>query len=826
MQPPDQRSATPPRGVTGQRRNADGRTPVTGRAARIRERSGSVRVTGADGRSGAESGPDAPDSDASAAEAQRWETLRSYEDPNLYLTMLTPQAEEGAVHPLLRAPAGLTTVSGEMPDTDTTRAYLRHSCDLTLTGDVAAAVTYPLAACALAEEYLVRRVGGASAASASAAAIAAAELGRRTPSPEPVSASAPGSPEGDSPYAARSTALPAGYAGLAHLVGWLAGDRDRNDPAASEDSGDGHRLARLLPPAPSMRAPYRLLTSASRPDLSTHSWWSPRRAAALAASLVAVPGQVARAAVGLVWAGGLLVWVGLTVALLRSPTVQPWVVVVAALALLVTTVLAGLAATALAASVAVPRLLREQGPAEYYGLVPGVPLPDGESPRRRSSELDRLAGVPDPKGVPPLFTWLADALDDLAGLPQGEQGRAALTFGDLWLGRPAAGSGNDGGRDAQFLRRAAADPERRAIELRLVTVDLTRGRPVHLPFAASPRPAAASSGPHPWLFCPRCLGGVLPARVVDQTVAASHRVQVAWAGHRCPRHEVPLLAFPEPWDVPVVVTVRLAASLPGFLRSVPLYTPAATRPDADVTTHWFSGGGPADAPVSMFDAILPRWPTFGLTVEAGADLPGDGPGSWVEVPDVATSGWQPAPTVRIDGPGAFASAALRAATGWRDRAEAELPGRRGRIGVVRRGRGAGSGSFLTDAEILRLALRGHEAGRELRARFTSPDGDVDGQTATDRYRWVRLRSALRDYRRESLQIAARLPLYSDLAATYRVPAAVRDWFSSPVTLGRVDPAWADAAAALAHLRSLSSGGVLDWDTDDGAPPPDAESPLC
>lgn len=744
-----------------------------------------------------------PSAMADGAQAAAWETLRSYQDPNRYRTMLTPQTEEGTVSSLLRAPAGLITVSGEMPDTDATRAYLRHSCDLTLHGGVAAAITYPLAACALAEEYLVRRIGAAAEASASGAAIAAAELGRRS---------------------ADVTGPPAGYAGLARLVGWLAADRDRDDPATSTATGDGHRLARLLPPSPAMRAPYRLLVAASRRDLSAHSWWSARRAVALAAALLGVPGRAARAAVGMVWVGGLLVWIGLTIALFRSPTVQPWVAVVAATALLVTVLLAGLAATALAASAAVPRLLRERAADEDYGLVPGIPLPRDDSVRGGASELNRLAGVADPKGVPPLFTWLADALDDLAGLPRGE-GDPALTFGDLWLGRPVVGAGNDGSRDAQFLRRAATDPERRAIELRLVATDLTRGRPVHLPFAPAPGQGAASSGPHPWLFCPGCLGGVLPGRIVDQMLAASHRVHVAWAGHRCPRHDVPLLTFPDPWDVPVLVAVRMAASVPGFLRSVPLYAPAARTPDADVTTHWFSGGGPADAPVSMFDAILPRWPTFGLSVESGRHPTDDGDGPWVEVPDVATSGWKPAPTAAIDGPAAFASAALRAATGWRDRAEAELPGRRGRIGVVRHAPRGGAGIFLTDAEIVRLALRGHDAGRELRARFTSPDGDVDGQTATDRYRWVRLRSALRDYRAESLQIAARLPLYVDLAATYRVPAVVREWFSSQVTPGRVDPAWADAAAALTHLRSLSSGGVLDWNTDDGAPPPEDESAL-
>jgi hypothetical protein len=34
------------------------------------------------------------------------------------------------------------------------------------------------------------------------------------------------------------------------------------------------------------------------------------------------------------------------------------------------------------------------------------------------------------------------------------------------------------------------------------------------------------------------------------------------------------------------------------------------------------------------------------------------------------------------------------------------------------------------------------------------------------------------------------------------------------------PAQPDALAALTHLRALTDGGVLDWDTDYGAPPRD------
>ena len=86
--------------------------------------------------------------------------------------------------------------------------------------------------------------------------------------------------------------------------------------------------------------------------------------------------------------------------------------------------------------------------------------------------------------------------------------------------------------------------------------------------------------------------------------------------------------------------------------------------------------------------------------------------------------------------------------------------------------------------------------------FTGADGDVPGQTGTDRHRWLRMRTSLREQRDRSVVVAARLPLYGDLAATYRVPGDAAGWFTPPVAAGRVDPAWADAAAALTHLRAL------------------------
>ncbi|HEX2806249.1 MAG TPA: hypothetical protein VHN80_08780, partial [Kineosporiaceae bacterium] len=345
---------------------------------------------------------------------------------------------------------------------------------------------------------------------------------------------------------------------------------------------------------------------------------------------------------------------------------------------------------------------------------------------------------------------------------------------------------------------------------------------------------------HGFLFCRECLVEVMPARVADQMVLMSP----AQSAHGlCPRHAgVRLHELPDPWDLPVAFAVRLAVAAPGVLRAVPLYTvalpatgllrdaygvpvPEPRAGDAgtaagtaagvaagvpQVRTHWFSDGGLAGGlPSSTFDVTLPRWPTFSVAVQSG------------DAQDAAEPDplWQP-----VVGAGGLAAAAIGTTAGWRDALRAQVPGLRGRLAVVHAG--TGLGMFTPQPELLRLALRGYHAGLTLRGRFTGPDGEIGGQSQTDRYRWVRMRAALREYRRLSLSIGSRIPLYTDLALKYRVPAALSSWFTPPLTPGNTDPAWGDAVAAVTHLRSLADGGVLDWDTDWGAPPADPDLRLA
>jgi predicted acylesterase/phospholipase RssA len=730
-----------------------------------------------------------------------WRLLRRQQDRRRYLKVAVRRGKDTvrkvdpatgldrAAHPLLGSPASMTRTATNFPAEREVAEYLAHSCDLTMRGGVAAATVYPMAVCALAEHYVLRRVAGASAGSAAAAAAAAAELGRTAPDPAtPV----------------RRPAVAPGFAGLAEIVGWLAGED-------APDQAEQWRLTRMLQPTRETRAPFRLLASLVRARSRTPG--TVVRRVTLAA--LAPPGRSPKLVDLLLWLGFVLAWVGTVVTLVRGAQAAGTgvlAVIPTAVLLAVAFLLAAGFTTWLVYGLAVLRLVQREAEPQFFGLVPGV-APPGRTVGV-GGWLDRRAGLPGSGDVPPLADWLAGRLDDLAGMPGGDS-RPALTFGDLWLGHTGERTAEDSAR----LRAAATDPEQRVIDLRLVATDLTRRAPQQLPFPAAAGPAGRSgrsgrSGVAPYVFCETCLAGVLTHRVVVQMVKASPATE---SDHACPRCTGVLRELPDPWDVPVVLAVRMSLSTPVLLRAVPLFSIDLAR--RAVHTHWFCDGAlTGDAPVHTFDTLLPRWPTFGFSLER---FPPESPAEGLRLPaqDAAPAAdpWRP-----VESMTGFTGALLGSALGWQDRQQADAPGFRGRIAQIRHAAGSGRASlFMPQDRLLRMAVRGLHAGAALHDRFTGPDGEVAGQTQTDRYRWIRLRMALREYRGMSSDIAARLPLYSDLASSYVVPRDLHDWFAEPLDPGSRDPLWTDAAMVITTLRAMSvGGGALDFDTDDGAAPVD------
>ncbi len=613
-------------------------------------------------------------------------------------------------------------------------------CDLTMRGGTTSGVVYPLAVASLARHYEFKQIGGASAGAIAAGFTAAAERGRGT----------------------------GGFEKLTKLIDWFT----------SGSGAERWRLAQLFQPAEKTRALYRIVVATMQKRETTgRSVISCLFFALLGA--VGLRAKAALALMTLLWLGGPVLWsawlapsvwprwlavllivlavacVPLVLWRLRNTLPWPaWVFIAVPLVL-------GLAFSRHLATAAVVLLVwlvltfaAASALTITYALAMQRYLKDnarsihfGLVPGTgdfRPSWLDRLAGVPKSTGVPPLSDWIADQLDELAGTGH------ALTFGDLG-----------------------------DINLVLMTTDLSEGRPYRLPSSVE------------WDYCEECLFYVLPRRVVEQMNGASK-------GSKCPLHEhMPLRALPSRENLPVVLAVRMSLSFPGLIAAVPLCR--------DGKVHWFSDGGiTSNFPIHFFDSLLPRWPTFGLSLQPFPA--GDNGEVWLPEQDASTSGTPYAPLASMP---SFLVSILNTFLDWRDTMQSALPGYRGRIAHVRQsGDEGGTNLFMPPATIKRLALRGQRAGDLLRERFQQ-------QHETDRYRWIRLRMALREYQALGEQAAERDASYEELLDRFQIPEALHEWFRTPPADG--DPYRAEIEVALDNVGRLKDDGPFD-----GVPPVDPD----
>ncbi|TWP44989.1 patatin [Lentzea tibetensis] len=615
-------------------------------------------------------------------------------------------------------------------------------CDLTMRGGTTSGVVYPLAVCALAEHYEFKSIGGSSAGAIAAAFTAAAERGRA---------------EG-------------GFTKLAATIDWFTSGKD----------AERWRLAQLFQPSGRTRALYRIVVATmQRKSTTGRSAMSCLFFALLGA--VGFRAKLALALMGALWLGGPVLWtavlapksyerwLAITLVVLALATVPlvllrirralPWRAwLVAAIPLVIGLAFARHWATAAVALITwlVLSFAGASALIVTYGLAVQRFLHDnaerihfGLIPGTgtfKPSLLDRLSGVPKSTGVPPLSDWIADRLDDLAGTEE------PLTFGDL-----------------------------ENINLVLMTTDLSEGRPYRLPWHDE----------NHWQYCTECLGHVLPARTVD-ALKGDEETQA------CPLHPATKLRPLPPNDkLPVALAVRMSLSCPGLIASVPLCR--------DGRVHWFSDGGiTSNFPIHFFDSLLPRWPTFGLSLQAFPA--GDDDEIWLPEQDASTSG---APYARLGSTRSFMVSILDTFLSWRDTMQSALPGYRGRIAHVRQHADeGGTNLFMPPETILRLAKRGERAGQLLHDRFSR-------QSETDRYRWIRLRIAMREYQALGTEVADRTAMYHDLVERFEIPAALHGWFHTPPS--GTDPCGPEISNALTGAGDLAGFGPYD-----GAPPVDPD----
>lgn len=629
-------------------------------------------------------------------------------------------------------------------------------CDLVMTGGVASGVVYPWAVVELARAYRFRSIGGTSVGAMAAALAAAAEYGRRT-----------------------------GVVGSFETL--------RRLPAALAEPMPGGltRMLSLFQPAPAGRRLFALVVLGLRrlyPHDAAESDTAPVTCPRIAWAIVqaylreilitiVVAALAYVLVLGVTWLLSLAAW---------RPTASA--VVVSA----VSAVLIGLV---IGVIVGMLRDVRNGIVDNNLGFCKGGDVPDA-------------ARGHDDDGWPALTTWLHQGIQ--AGSGRGDN-EAPLTFRHLWSAPAFPG-------DPFTAPVDDAPPSERAINLEVITTNLSHGRPYRLPLVDEATRL---------FFRPDELRSYFPASVLAFLVASSRRYAPATDDEPPAQDYEGCFQLPGA-DLPVVVAARMSLSFPVLFSAVPLYAiqPGTPTQPARLRRCWFSDGGIcSNFPIHLFDAAIPRWPTFGMWLGTRKANPG---GQAIWLPERPEDGSQDCwAGAGLDGGGLqrrgwfghlinFLGDAVTTAKDWSDITTMRLPHMRCRI--ARLGLRPNEGALniaMPRRQILRMADEyGTRTGRLFRARYESRDSRTSTLGWREQ-RWVRfqvVRNALSDFF-DGLADAA------DAAPRSRpLDEAIADARSTPPLRGSRTLAPAQAAALeeiLTGLRTLES--VMD--TNDVPQPP-------
>lgn len=482
------------------------------------------------------------------------------------------------------------------------------------------------------------------------------------------------------------------------------------------------RLFALFQPVPALRRHFDVLMRAlGKPPGAA--------VASVVAGMVAMHGLAASAIAGI----GAALLVPYVQLIAPDAGTGPWqkllaVVGAAVIVALVAAVLVGAVAVLFARSLL--RGLKDNG----YGLCSGQTQP-GQ----------------DQEGQAALTDWLHVYFNELAG--KSVDG-PPLSFGDLW----------------------GPDPATRRINLEVITSAVSQQMVYSIPF----RP-----GTPMFYYDPTEWSRLFPAAVMAALAAPfgdGHDGPVIESAQGCE-----LRPLPRHGDLPVVVAIRMSLSFPLLLSAVPLYavdwsrtanqrTQAAVRAATTAeerrrlrlraTRIWFSDGGiGSNMPLHLFDAMLPRHPTFAVNLkpphpdhgirpeDPGNDggriyLPEDDRGGrlryWPE-PDLV-DGWEHhAPGAREKAPLAglvgFLGSIVGTMQNWRDEILFPTPGFRDRIvQISQKAEEGGLNLAMPAGAIAALAEAGGMAAQRLVARF-HPSG-AEGGAGWDSHRRARLTTFL------------------------------------------------------------------------------------
>jgi len=503
-----------------------------------------------------------------------------------------------------------------------------------------------------------------------------------------------------------------GHAGAFDMLAKLPEELGADVPRGRRSSGRS-RLLTLFQPVPALRRHFEVLTRA----------------------LGKPPAEAAAAVIGgmaaMHWPAGLAIAViGVLLLLPSARLLAPeaglahWQVAATVAGMALTAALVAAAAVATAAVLFARGLLRglkDNG----YGLCSGLT-------QRAQAEQD---------GQTALTDWLHGYFNALAG--KSIDG-PPLSFGDLW----------------------GPDPTSRRINLEVMTSAVSQHMVYSIPFR--PGTPMFYYDPIEWaaLFPP----AVMTALAAPFPGEGDGPAIVSAQGRA-------LKPLPRHGELPVVVAIRMSLSFPILLSAVPLYavdwsrtgnqaiqaafraaTTAGERRALSLraTRIWFSDGGiGSNMPLHMFDAMLPRHPTFAVNLKPPhpdhairRDAPGNDGGRlylaeddrggrlryWPE-PDLVAGWEQRGAAASEKTPLAGLAGFLRSIVGtmqnWRDEIQFPTPAFRDRIvqislkpdeGGLNLSMAADTISTLADAGAMaaqRLIARFHPAGAEAGAGWES-----------------------------------------------------------------------------------------------------------
>jgi predicted acylesterase/phospholipase RssA len=602
-------------------------------------------------------------------------------------------------------------------------------CDLVMTGGVASGVVYPWAIVEIARSYRFRSIGGTSVGAMAAVLAAAAEYGRRVGHQQSFEVlrrtpSALGEVLPDGRTRMLSLFQANEYGQRLITIWGLIGQGQRQPETSTSGLNATSDTQRTILPLKTT------FTSAVRNVISVY--WEP-------IALGLLLGLLACALVAWVFPGAALEVLNKArfpqkgpelpsvLATVSATITFPMMLLAAPVVALSTVLLGGLLGFLWAVWRDVRLGLIENNLGLCKGGTVESPGPEGKRPG--------------------LSEWLHEGIQSSAGLKKTDR---PLTFRDLWCAPAMPG--------APHLACTEDDPlDQRSVDLQLITTNVTHGRPYRLPLFDK-----ASC----LYYKPTELKDYLPPDVLEAMVAVSRRYEKKSDSdpddipNQDEFYELPGL------DMPLVFAARLSLSFPLLFSAVPLWAIdyEAERDKRVLRRCLFTDGGvSSNFPVHLFDAAMPKWPTFGMWLDQKHPnrpprprdqdqdvwLPehiGKGWGdNWDRFDPEATDPKSAEGEVRLNSIGSrlkflfgFLGAVGTSMKDWRDLTSMRLPHMRNRVARLRLERGEGGLHIgMSRQQILSMAHRyGTATGKLFVERYANPTEDV--AQAWSEQRWVRL----------------------------------------------------------------------------------------